>query len=211
MSLQGCCRPQDRARAAAARRDNGWLVAVAFLALVCLPGCGTEASIEPEPYQSSVVESASNDEVLAAAAAILRREFGRLELIDSRAGRIVSAPAEFDTQRDSGTARDFRGGSSRMRRVATLTLVPRSGGTLARLRIDVERQDTTRAAQQQVPTGRLDDYPASGTAIERDAATSDRQNTVWTRVRRDRRLERELLNELLTEFAPPESPAAGKP
>ncbi|TWT46105.1 hypothetical protein RAS1_25520 [Phycisphaerae bacterium RAS1] len=191
-----------------ASRRGAWL-AFALLVLPPLAGCGTDATLEPEPYQTGLVESAGNDQVLAAAATILRREFGRLEQLDARAGRIVTAPAEFDTRNESGTARDFRGGSSRMRRVATLTLAPRAAGTLARLRIDIERQDTTRATQQQTPTGRFDDYPSSGTAIERDAATSDRQNSVWTRVRRDRNLERELLSELLAEFAPPESPAGG--
>ena len=65
---------------------------------------------------------------------------------------------------------------------------------MAELRIDIEREDTRRRIGYQQES-RLTDAP-SHTPIQRDAATTERQNTVWTLVRRDRRLERDLLNEL---------------
>jgi hypothetical protein len=156
-------------------------------------------------------EAVTPDDVFAAAIPILRSEFRRLE-IDHEARRIVSAPVEFRTAADTGTARDLIGAESEMRRVATFSVGRRGAGALARLRIDVERRDTAHRRVRQYHGSRLSDAPGQ-TAIERDAATTEAQNTVWTRVRRDRALERALLSELLERFAPPPAdvPAQRKP
>jgi hypothetical protein len=145
--------------------------------------------------------------VLTAASAILRREFGRVT-IDREAHTIVSQPVEFRTTRDSGTARDLYRGRSTMRRIAQFSLGRRGGSTVARLRIDIERRDTARTLSAQPPTGRISDSHAQ-TPIERDAATTERQNTVWSRVRRDRKLERLLLEELRERFVTPPPAAEG--
>jgi hypothetical protein len=73
--------------------------------------------------------------------------------------------------------------------------------TTARLRVDIERRDTERQALMQPRSYRLGDTPGQETPIEADAATTSEQNTVWTRVRRDRKLERALLDELRDQFA----------
>ena len=103
-----------------------------------------------------------------------------------------------------------------MGRIAHFAVAERGEDTVARLRIDIERQDTTRQEAFQPDRHRISDAPGQ-TAIERDAATTTRQNTVWTFVKRDRRLERTLLAELEEQFAPePEEmqsvqPAADRP
>jgi hypothetical protein len=143
---------------------------------------------------------------------VLQREFGRLT-VDRERRKIVSQPSEYSAVGESGTARDLVGARSRMRRTATFVAVPRGGGTAARLRVDVERQDTAHRASHPPDAYRLSDSPAY-TPIERDAATTARQNTVWVKVRRDLRLERALLGELRERFASqeaqqtPEQPAS---
>jgi hypothetical protein len=138
--------------------------------------------------------------VLDAAAVILQRDFGRVK-VDRAARRITTAPVEFTTERESGTVRDLYRGRSTMRRVAQFD-VGRSGGqTVARLRVDVERRDTERQVLMQPRPYRLSDDPGQETPIDVDAATTAQQNTVWTRVRRDRTLERALLDELREQFA----------
>lgn len=166
--------------------------------LFWLTGC--TQGLESRRFQSRVIHDASADEVFHAAQVILRREFGRLNIAPD-ARRVVSEPVESRTSSESGSARDLYGGRSTIRRIAHLAVSPRADGAIVRLRIDIERQDTAQTEAFQPDRHRLTDAP-SQTPIERDAATSTRQNTVWTFVRRDRRFERALLAELQEQFAP---------
>jgi hypothetical protein len=176
--------------------------------LLGLMGCSR--GLETRTYEARVIRGASPDDVLLAAELVLRREFGRLEK-GPAARRIVSRPVEFQTSSESGTARDLYGGRSTMRRIAHFAVARRDDGSIARLRIEVERKDTARREAFQPESGRISDAP-SQTPIERDAATTTRQNTVWTFVKRDRRLERALLWELQDQFTPePEETPAAQP
>lgn len=183
------------------------------IAAATLAVTGCAGNLEVQTAQQRIVENAAPDDVLGAAADLLQREFGRVS-IDRAGRRIETDPVEFTADRDSGTARDLLAARSRMRRLAVLSLVPRANGALVRLRVDIEREDAARrsAAREEAYGG--DDRPGF-TPIDRDAATSERQNTVWTRVRRDRTLERQLLDELTDFFSAengaPSSPAPAPP
>ena len=178
---------------------------VSFSSLSWLIGC--TQGLESRSFQTRVISGASVDEVFRAAEVLLRREFGPLE-IEPDTHRIVSQPVEYQTATESGTARDLYRAPSTMRRTANLRATPCRAGVAVRLRIDVERKDTERREVFQPDKYRLSDAPGQ-TPIERDAATSERQNTVWTFVKRDQRLERALLGELEAQFAPP--PEQGPP
>lgn len=175
-------------------------IALPVFVVVALGLTGCARGLEAPGYTTRLIDSADPDRVLQAAEVVLRREFGRLT-VDREQRRIESDPVEYTTVRDSGTARDLVGARSRMRRVARFVAVRRARGSLARLRIDLERQDTAQRAARPPDAYRLSDSPAY-TPIERDAATTRRQNTVWTKVRRDQRLERALLDELRELFTP---------
>jgi hypothetical protein len=182
-----------------------WALAPVLLSLV-----GCSQGMDTRTFQARVLDGASPDDVLLAAQVLLRREFGRVDL-EPGTRRIVSQPAEYQTSSESGTARDLYGGRSTMRRIAHFAVAKRGEGSIARLRIDVERQDTARQEVFRSEPSRLSDAP-SQTPIERDAATTTRQNTVWTFVKRDRQLERALLAELQEQFAPkPEEMPAEQP
>jgi hypothetical protein len=171
----------------------------------CAVGSGT-----PESMPQRVIQAAVPDEVLAAAAQLLKREFGRVRI--ERGSRVIDAgPLEYTTERDSGTARDLVGGRSTMRRVANFGVSQVGGNTLARLRVDLERRDTERQMLMRPHAYRLSDNPGQETPLDADAATSSQQNTVWTRVRRDRALERALLDELREQFAARELETAPAP
>jgi hypothetical protein len=175
--------------------------------LLCLAGC--QQGLETRTFQSRVIK-ASPEEVFRAAQIILRREFGPLT-VESDGHRLVSQRVEYRTSSESGTVRDLYGGPSTMGRIAHFAVAQRGDDTVAGLRIDIERQDTTRQEAFQPDRYRISDAP-SQTAIERDAATTTRQNTVWTFVKRDRQLERSLLTELQEQFAPePAEPGAVQP
>jgi hypothetical protein len=177
------------------------------LAVIGLTGCAR--GLDATGYTTRLIDSGDPDHVLQAAEVVLRREFGRLR-VDYEQRRIESDPVEYSTASDSGTARDLVGVRSRMRRVARFVAVRRGRGTLARLRVDLERQETAQRAASPPDAYRLSDSPAY-TPIERDAATTRRQNTVWAKVRRDQRLERALLDELREVFTPGVSEEAAEP
>jgi hypothetical protein len=176
-----------------------WTFLLLILPVAGLVGC-TGGSLAVEDRQERVLEGADPDAVLVAAAQILQREFGRAQ-IDRSNRRVITPPAEFTTDRESGTVRDVYRGKSTMRRKAEFSVGRRGEVTVARLRIDVERRDTERQIVMRPQGERLGDSPGQQSAIQADAATTGEQNAVWTRVRRDHKLERELLDELREQFA----------
>lgn len=181
------------------RRHGTVLLAGAGLAAVLVAGC-TAPGPAPRPEQERVIAAATPEQVLAEATAILRREFGRVH-VNAEARQVTTDPVEFSTERESGTVRDLYRGRSVMRRAAHFQVGQRGGTTVARLRVDVERQDTERRAAVPPAGSRLSDLPGQDTPIDRDAATTAEQNTVWTFVRRDTRLASALLEELQDHFA----------
>ncbi|MBK9120217.1 MAG: hypothetical protein IPM18_11540 [Phycisphaerales bacterium] len=175
----------------------GWCCSC--LVLSCLSGCAGGDRVA-EMRQRTIPE-ATPSEVVEAVGLLLKREFGRVA-VDRERGRVETAPVEYVTARESGTARDLYRGRSVMRRRATCVVGRSAGQTVAWLRIDVERRDTERQAAMQPRAHRLGDSPGQLTPIDDDAATTVSQNAVWTFVRRDAELERALLDELRTYFAP---------
>jgi hypothetical protein len=184
------------------RAPRGWLLGSVFL----LGVAGCAGPVEEMRATTRVIEDADSAEIFLAAQEILEREFGRVQ-VDRAGGRIVTTPVEYTATTASGTARDWRRAPSTMRRVARFLMTPREGGVVARLRVDIERQDTAAREAVRTEDGRLSDSPAY-TPIERDAATTAGQNVVWTHVRRDLALERSLLEELQERFAPSETAPA---
>lgn len=177
---------------------------VLALGLAMLFGCG--GGVEGPRMQSRLIADANPDDVIREAEVLLRREFGGIASASER--RLESVPRERVSARDSGSARDFVGGSATLRERASFSVSARRNGAMAGLRIVVEREDADRrsASSLRADESRLSDSP-SYTPIERDAATSSRQNKVWTYVKRNSALERALLAELSEQFAPGAAPA----
>ncbi len=178
-------------------RQTGLWSMVSVLALAA--GCAETPGVRAH-QEEWAIEGADADAVLTQAAAILQREFGRVK-VDLAVRQIDTAPVEYTTSRDSGSARDVYRGRSTMRRVGSLRVGSRGGITVGTLQINVERRDTAQRAIAPATGYRLSDSPGAETPVDRDAATTVEQNTVWTFVRRDRALERQLLEELRERFA----------
>lgn len=181
----------------------------ACLCLCVQLGCATSEPVTD--FSGRAIPGATIDEIYIAGREVLSQEFDRIAAADPVTRRIETAPEEFSTRRDSGTARDLYRNTTRMRRYATLVVDDRGGQPVARVRVDVERQDTDRAEQLQRPYVRFTDYPHEETPVERDAATTQRQNVLWSKVRRDRELETQLLNQLTRRLESGPAPAAGTP
>lgn len=163
--------------------------------VICSAGCGTTES--NQGFSTRIVVARNADELFADGRSVLMQEFGGLESSDGQSRRLVTVANEFTTRRESGTGRDLYGNATRMRRFATFQVQERGRELVARIRVDVERQDNGRVQAMQRPWLRVSDYPADETAAERDAATDVRQNELWTRVRRDRELESGLLAQIV--------------
>ena len=123
----------------------------------------------------------------------MRREFRRVTL-DRESRTIIARPQRYTDARDSGIAGGLMGAPSTLRRSGILRFRGRGDSTVAEIRVEIEREDTHRQTAF-FPASRLTDVP-SYTPIQRDAATTLRQNIIWPLVRRDRRLERAVLYEL---------------
>jgi hypothetical protein len=193
------------------RTRLGALAATILFACI-LAGCATDgtAAARNEPPalrgddSTRVIPNATVEETLASAATLLQREFPRVR-VDRAKSRVTTDPAEFTAHSNSGSARDLVGGRSVMRRIGVLQVNQEGSNVVARLRIAVERRDTDR--QQPVrPVGLGgdvygNDSPGVTSPLDQDAATSPSQNAVWTFIRRERTLERSLLEELRDQFA----------
>ena len=176
-------------------------VMVALLgAAMLLSGCAPDGAGADVRYRSVIIDNATPDDLVYAAEALLTREFAGTR-VNTAAHTIVTEPLEYSTAKESGSARDLYGGRSRMRRTARFVADEQGDRTVARLRVEVERRDDGRRRASQSAAGRLGDAPA-WTPIEEDAATTESQNAVWTRVRRDVGMEQRLLDELARMFAP---------
>jgi hypothetical protein len=175
-------------------RMTRFCFAATGIVTMLLVGCADPAA--DTAFRTRVIRNANPDQVMSAATLMLQREFGRLQIVDPANGRIETGWAPFSTSSRSGTARDFYGGRSEMRHMASFRVSKTDAGSIARIRIDVQRQDTVRQAVVQPRGYRLSDAPGHQTAIDRDAATTAKQNTVWNFVRRDQKLELSLLHEL---------------
>ena len=108
--------------------------AVAIMLAAALTGCtGAPAGRTPMTGQSTrVIESGTTEQVLAAASTVLRSEFARVRP-GTAPSSLVTEPLEFDTSRESGSARDLYRGRSTMRRIATFSASQQGGRTVAQI------------------------------------------------------------------------------
>lgn len=174
--------------------------------LILLAGCASTDSrpVAPRPGESLArsIDSPDVNAVLLEAYEILRRDFDGAR-IDRDRRIVISDSVEYSATRDTGTPSDLVGVPNTLRRTAIVTCEPLEHATLVRVRVDIERRDTQRRQAMLREETQFGDSPRQ-TAIERDAATTPRQNDVWTRIRRDRAVEQQILADIANRFAPVE-------
>ena len=128
---------------------------------------------------------------LAAAALALEETGYKMSGYELTEGRLVSEP-RFDVARDRPTGRaSLISSKSLTRRIAEIRVEQPAERISVYCRVLVQER-TTRAHRMLAYDRSGSDSPAS-TPIEREAATTDRQNTVWETIRRDRSSERRIL------------------
>jgi hypothetical protein len=118
-----------------------------------------------------------------------------IDEVDDREGLITARPV-IPGKRDESTVGGGRLTSrGETRRVAHLRVAEGGGGVKIYCKVVIQKQ-TTEAYRMLERDRRASDVPGD-TPIERDAATTPRQNTVWETVRRDTAAERLILQTIL--------------
>jgi hypothetical protein len=134
--------------------------------------------------------------VLDAAAEALIESGYEVERVDEAVGAVVAKPMK-TTGAYGGLTRERRLSTpAQLRRMARIRIVPEAaGGTGVYCQVAIQQQ-TTEAYRMFQQDRQLSDAPGQ-TAIERDAATTTDQNTVWKTVRRDKAAERRILEAIV--------------
>ena len=166
---------------------------VMCVTIVELGGCAAQA---PTSANFAVRHFPSGDRagLLTAAAAAMEESGYELSLGDPDSGRLVSRP-RFNVAGDKPTGRTSQiSTKSLMRRIAEVRVEDSGDRVSVFCRVLVQEQ-TTRAHRMLAFDQSGSDSPAT-TPIEREAATTESQNTVWQTVRRARTAERRILAEI---------------
>lgn len=130
-----------------------------------------------------------------------------LDRRDPASGILVTQPVESESRERYGNQARRLGTEGRRRRIVTMHTSEVQGGVNVFCRVMIQEQ-STQVYQFLAETNRTSGSEET-TAIDRDGATTARQNTVWRNVDRDRPAERAILEAIGTSSAPePTEPGA---
>ena len=146
----------------------------------------------PTPLEYAVRSVAKRERaaMLDTAEAALVAAGLKIDKRDAVAGVVTSLPDE-----SSSTGRGLRT-RARTRRVAEVRFA--DGGDSVKVYCKVMVQELATGAYGLYAQDRATtDSPGEYTAINRDAATTEQQNTLWRTIRRDKMVERAILDQIL--------------
>ena len=138
--------------------------------------------------------------VLQAAEASLIDQGYSIAEANRTAGVLTTHPVYSQARDEPGALRSRLGTPRRIRRIAEVIVETGTDGLSAYCKVLVQEM-VTNAYRFRAMDARRSDLPAQ-TAIDRDAATTREQNTVWRTIRRDKRQERAILAAISERTAP---------
>jgi hypothetical protein len=166
---------------------------VAGVLTYCLPGCGQPAA-SPLTHSTRLIEKADRQAVFDAAETALLEQGYRIDRRDPAAGLLQTLPLE-GTPADPSLREGFGGSRSVTRRKAEVRIEVEPDGTRANCKVAVQR--LSRPAHRFVGRDRYGMDTPDETPIDRDAATTEEQNTIWQTTHRDKAMERAILDAIL--------------
>lgn len=155
-----------------------------------LGGCATQ-TLTAANFAVRHFENGDRAVFLSAAVAALEETGYEASPGESDSGRLVSVP-RFNVAGDRPTGRAPQISSKSLTRRIAEVRVEESGDRVSVFCRVLVQEQTTRAHRMLAFDQSGSDSPAI-TPIEREAATTERQNTVWQTIRRDRSTERRIL------------------
>lgn len=166
-----------------------WILPLVWGALIS--GCATPG---PTPLAYSVRRVADGEvaDLLRHAQAALDANGFPVASVDQAQGVVVSEPVRVE---DDEAAEPSWRERRPIRSVATVRVSRGDSGLSVFCKVEIQRQatETYRFFQQE----RMRSDVPDETAIDRDAATTTEQNTVWETLRRDKAAERQILEAVL--------------
>jgi hypothetical protein len=179
---------------------------IACLGVAGLAGC---AAPGPSPLDFTVRTVAGQPVgVMMDVAEQVLSELGyAIAVRDPASGRLQTAPVEVAPV-GASAGPSLRSG--RLRRIAQIRVTPAPEGVSVHCNVSVQQQMSE--AHRWLAFDRTSSDMPGQTAIERDAATTVEQNTVWETIRRDKAAERAILAAILDrvgDVAPQPSPQPG--
>lgn len=162
---------------------------IASALLIAFTGC---ASSEPRPgdYATRGAPSADRSANLDAAEAALVDLGYTIARRDALDGVIVTEPIAIERTGERSMRAD-----NPLRKIAEVRMTGPASAPKVSCKVVVQEQSEVSYRQLAYERGG-DDLPGHQTAIDRDAATTSAQNTVWRTTRRDMISEREILDRL---------------
>lgn len=173
-------------------------IRVTVVAVVCFVAAATVGCQSPATgmsgYNVRRLADTETTHVFNAARQTLEGYGFSIRRADIDRGWLVTHPAR-PHDLETAATRDVFGREADERRVATIRILPDPAGSVVYCKVEIQqpyRDEFRLYADAHRASDTLSDTP-----IDRDAATTDEQNTVWRTLRRDRDLERSLLDAVL--------------
>jgi hypothetical protein len=189
--------PDRKAKSAAhaSPTRRAWTLA----SLLLLSSCAAPA---PTPMDYSVGQGQPGDRtaLLDTAEAALIGLGYRIERRDAGEGVLTTQPVEAQAGLDPMRPASLSS-RGKTRRMVEVRVADSGGATKVFCRVLIQEQ-TTQAHRMFAADRSGSDTPGDYTAINRDAATTTEQNTVWRTLRRDRSAERQILDAITPPILP---------
>lgn len=176
-------------------RDSGWL-RLFPVTLLAMGGCITSPP-ELSRYSLHRLELVGDADLMGRVRAVLVSEGFVVDRVDPSSGAIFTLPKQTTSVAESLPSRGLSGAPRLLRRIARVRIVERPDAASLFCRVELQEQVTETHRLFRLER-RGSDTPV-GTAIDRDAGSTNEQNTVWKTLRRDKVAERRILNAIAQE------------
>lgn len=171
-------------------KTQGIKIILTAVGLLTATGCMNARNVSYSHSIESITDTSRRELVVAGENALVSLGYS-IERSDATSGVITTVPIlDASLGNDARTARRLST-KPRIRKIVELYVVEKKAYADLHCRVAVQQQ-TTQAHRSLAIDRSVDDTP-TGTAIDRDAATTTSQNTLWETLRRDRAEERRIL------------------
>lgn len=160
-----------------------------LLTCVCGLGCASR-DMPPMDFSVRMLSDAERGQTIDRAEAVLKSLGYSIARRDTARGVVVSEPIALEAAGERSVRAD-----NAKRKIAEVRFAETADSKSVYCKVIIQEQSYENYRLLAYERGG-DDLPGHQTAIDRDAATTAEQNTVWRTIRRDRVAERQILDHI---------------